>query len=139
MADTGNKSKQRWNASHYTQVKISINPTIADAFKSACADCGVSMAGVLSQFMADYAAERGVACVPQEPKAVDIIDRYKTRKARRSAVKTITAMINDVLAAEERYFNNIPDNLHGSKWHTASEADIDVMQEIISLMANIYG
>jgi hypothetical protein len=139
MADSRHKSRQRWNASHYTQVKISINPNIADAFKSACAADGVSMAGVISRFMADYTAERGGACAPsQEPKAVDVSDRYKTRKARRSAVKTIAVMLNDMLTAEERYFNNVPVNLHGSKWHEASETSIAIMQEIINLMKDIY-
>jgi hypothetical protein len=139
MADSRYKSRQRWNASHYTQVKISINPNIADAFKIACAVDGASMAGVLSRFMADYTAERGNACAPpQEPKVFEVSEKYNTRKARRSAVKSISIMLNDLLAAEERYFNSVPDNLQGSKWHEASEASITVIQEIISLMAEIY-
>ncbi len=130
-------SKQNWNASHYTQVKVSIKPDIADAFKAACAARGVSMAGVLSEFMNTYSS-RTTTDAPPVRKAPESKDRLKTRKARRSAVKTIAAQLCDLLAAEEDYYDNVPENLHGSKWHEASEASIAALQEIIVLMDEIY-
>jgi hypothetical protein len=54
MGHTSNKSKQRYNDSHYSQVKISVKPEVASAFKEACAVSNVSIAGVLSQFMETF-------------------------------------------------------------------------------------
>jgi len=51
---TSNTVKDRWNASHYTQIKVSVNPDTATAFKEACAVNGVSMASILSEFMDEY-------------------------------------------------------------------------------------
>jgi hypothetical protein len=41
------QAKKRWNAAHYTAVKVSIAPDVATAFKNACTEVGVSMAGKL--------------------------------------------------------------------------------------------
>ena len=59
MSDLATKAKARWNAANYVQLKVSVRPEIAAAFKAACAASGVSMAGELSRFMAEYSATPG--------------------------------------------------------------------------------
>jgi hypothetical protein len=51
MGKTSNETKARWNAAHYTQVKVSVKPEVAEAFKNRCRADGVSMAAELSRFM----------------------------------------------------------------------------------------
>jgi hypothetical protein len=54
LSSSANKAKTKWNVEHYKQVKVSVNPAVAAAFKFVCESAGVSMAGVLSSFMAQY-------------------------------------------------------------------------------------
>jgi hypothetical protein len=124
------KAKQSWNKAHYTQVKVSVPPDIAAAFKATCAMYGNSQAGVLSKFMAEYSQ----ACF----KKAESSDKLDTRKRRRAAIKDIAARLEEVLAAEERYRDNVPENLEGSKWHQASEDSISAIEDIIDDMSDIY-
>jgi len=128
VSNPSNVSKQKWNAAHYSQVKVSVKPEIADAFSAACAANAASQARVLSDFMAEYSR------IPAEKTNT----RLNSRKARRSAVKAVTAQLADILAAEESYRDNVPENLQGSKWHEASEASISVICEALDLMSEIY-
>jgi len=101
MSDTSNASKQRWNALNYTQVKISVRPELAAAFKSACAEAGASMASVLAGFMASYS---------QFPAKRDpLVDPYATRKQRRRAVEALISQMDSLALAEESYRDNIPE------------------------------
>jgi hypothetical protein len=134
-----NDAKQRWNAAHYTQVKVSVNPDVAASFKAACAANDKSQAFVLSKFMAEYCE-----MTPDKTKKPGMHEgraspfTLETRKKRRAAVKAIAARLEDVLAAEERFYDSVPDNLHGSKWHEASETSISIIQEILDLLSDIY-
>jgi len=114
---------------HYAQVKVSVKPEIAAAFKAACAEQGVSQAQVLSAFMADFS---------KKPKTEPPTTRLDSRKRRRAAVQRIAELLGAILYAEENYFVSVPDNLHGSKWHEASEASISILQEIIDNLGDIY-
>jgi hypothetical protein len=123
-------SKQRWNAAHYVQVKVSVAPDIAAAFKAACASDGISMAAAISEFMDDYSERLPAKASPKSG--------LTTRKARRAAVKSITEKLSELLEAEEAYYDNVPENLHGSKWHQSSEISIAAIQEVIELLEEIY-
>lgn len=123
-------SKQRQNASPYTQVKVSINPEIASAFKSACVVANVSMASVLSDFMADY-SQISVKCKAPS-------NHLATRRQRRGNIKKISLQIEQLMIAEEEYRDNFPENLHGSKWHVAANHSIDILQEVIELLEEVY-
>jgi hypothetical protein len=125
-----NKAKQSWNKAHYTQVKVSVTPDIAAAFKAACKARGSSQASVLSKFMADYSQV--------SLKKAELSDRLDTRKRRIAAINAIVERFGEVLIAEECYRDNVPENLVGSKWHEASEDSISAMQDIIDLMSDIY-
>lgn len=130
LSESGNKSKQTWNAAHYTQIKFSINPETAAAFKTACAAANVSMAGIISEFMTNY-TERPANSTANAVKVA-------TRRQRRATVKVILSQIEQLLFAEECYRDNIPENLQGSKWFESAEQSIAVMQEIIELLEEVY-
>jgi len=125
------KTKQNWNTAHYAQVKVSVDPDIAAAFKADCQANGKSQASVLSGFMADYSQ--------LNPDKTEPADKLDTRKRRRAAIKMITARLENLLAAEENYRDNVPENLQGSKWHEASESSICALREVIDCMLDIYG
>jgi len=132
MSNASNDSKQRWNASHYAQVKISVKPEIANAFKAACAAANLSMASVLSAFMADF-SNTGI---PKKSSTHAML--FDSRRNRRRAADKITLQMEQLLLGEENYYNNVPESLQGSKWHDASEQSISVIQEIIERLGEIY-
>jgi len=54
LSQSNRKGVMSINNSEYTQVKVSVDSRIAAAFKASCLSSGVSMASVLSQYMATY-------------------------------------------------------------------------------------
>jgi hypothetical protein len=130
MPNPSNEAKQRWNDSHYTQMKFNIKPDIAAAFKDACAAADVSMAGVISGFMAEYSQ--------LSPKCKTPADPFATRRLRRKFIKGLILQMEKLMSAEERCRDNTPDNLQGSKWYEAAENSIDVIHEVIDLLGEIY-
>jgi len=130
MPNPSNASKQRWNAGNYTQVKISVRPELAAAFKAACAEAGSSMASVLAGFMANYSQHP----VKRDPPA----DPYATRKLRRQAVGALISQLESLALAEERYRDNIPENLRGSVRYEEAVRSVDAACEAIELLHDIY-
>ena len=141
MPNPSSKSKQRWNASHYRQLKISVIPDTAALFKAACAANNVSMAGVLSKFMDEYirAASKGEhqskadPCTKNNPPKT-----FETRRKRRDAVNNMKLQMEQLMFAEERYRDAIPENLQGSKWYDAADHSIELIQEILELLSEVY-
>jgi len=130
MANPSNASKQRWNATNYTQVKISVKPELAVAFKAACAASGASMASILSGFMASYSQNPVKYGPPADP--------YATRKLRRRAVDAIISQMESLAFAEERYRDNMPENLHGSLRYEEADRSVDTAYEAIDRLHDIY-
>jgi regulator of PEP synthase PpsR (kinase-PPPase family) len=125
-----NESKQRWNTAHYKQVKVAVDPELAAEFKNACAAAEVSMASVLSEFMASYSGR------PATQKSTD--DPYATRKRRRDAVNAMIAALTELTYAEERYRDNIPANLQNSSRYEDAEQSISAAYDTIELLGEIY-
>ena len=130
MSDITSSAKDLWNAAHYTQVKVSVCPETAAAFKAACKNSNCSMASVLSKFMEDYSQ----AATKSKKQANPVPSRRK----RRNSVKSIIANMEQLMLEEEAYKDNIPENLQGSKWYDAAEQSISIMQEAIDLLYEIY-
>ena len=130
MPNSPSKSKQRWNAEHYTQIKVSVNPEIAEAFKTSCTKSGVSIASVLSKFMADYSKIPTIKKPPTDP--------YGTRRKRRNAAKVILIQMEQLALAEERCRDNIPESFQNSKLYEDSEQSADTLNEIIDLLREAY-
>ena len=141
MPNPSSKSKQRWNESHYRQLKISVSPDTATLFKAACAANNVSMAGVLSKFMDEYIH---IDSVGERQSKIDLrakekpSDPYETRRKRRNVVNNIKLQLEQLMIAEERYRDTIPENLQGSKWYDAADNSIELIQEILELLSEVY-
>ena len=112
-----------------TQVKVSVDPEIASAFKTACIGSGTSMAVVLTQCMEDYAAHR------KKPKAAP---DYSTRRRRRAAIKGVIDNLEQMKAWEEQVYENMPENLQGSAAHDAAAEAVSSLEEAIEALAAFW-
>ena len=130
MAKTSNKSKQAWNAEHYVQIKVSVNPEIASAFKATCKAAGVSMASTISAFMESYPS------IPVKRVSPTII--LTTRQHRRKALKQLIGTLEEIRDAEETYRDNIPDNLTNSIVYETAHESVTVMNDAIDILENAY-
>jgi hypothetical protein len=129
MGNTSTRVKQKWNAAQYTQVKVSIDPDLAKAFKTACAASGESMASVLSRHMAVYSKTNG----NKKP-----LSDYSTRQRRCRAVGKIIVSLEAIKEAEEAYVGNIPENLQNSVRYDNAEQSVNALYEAISVLAEVY-
>jgi len=108
------------------QVKVSVPPNVAAAFKKMCADNDVSMAGELTQYMADYASvEKG-----KKDATLD----FSTKRKRRKAIKSIIKQLEQIKGFEEQYRDNIPENLQGSTVYDNAEECVAWLEEAIELL-----
>jgi hypothetical protein len=128
-SNAATQAKKRWNASHYTQIKVSVDPDAAAAFKTACAATGISMAAVLTEFMMKYSD-----VAKKRKPAPD----YSTRRIRRAAVSSIVRQTEQIMAAEERYRDNIPENLQGSVVFEKADECVSLLEEAIELLGSVY-
>jgi hypothetical protein len=115
------------NEAKYKQLKISVNPKIVSAFKTACANANVSMALVLSQFMADYAKKPVTKKRDSEPD-------YSTRPRRRVVVSKIAKQLVKVRDWEQAYCDRIPGNLQSSVVYERSEEFISCLDTAIDAL-----
>ena len=123
------QAKKRWNAKHYTVIKVSANPVVAATFKAACVASGVSMNSKLTQFMAEY----GNASRNNKPKP-----DYSTRRQRRAAIKHYTQKIALIRDAEELCRDNTPENLQGSVVYEQADEYLALLMEAVELLESIY-
>jgi len=130
MSKTSNEVKQRYNESHYVQLKVSVDPHIAAAFKEKCNENGVSMAGVLSQYMAIYSGTAAKNSLP--------FIKTKTRPDRRESVKMLIAKLEQIRDAEETYMDNIPANLQSSPNFDAADVSVSALDEALELLISAY-
>jgi hypothetical protein len=144
MSKPSNAVKQRWNASHYTQIKVSVNPETAQAFKAACRTAGVSVAGVLERYMRRYAGSAGdliegehgsrgeasstASLAPPKRQPMTTIEKsvatvnVKTLNDRRKAMALICSLLDRLIDSETDYMDNMPVNLQqGEQYERALE------------------
>jgi hypothetical protein len=131
MGKTSNKTKDKWNAANYTQIKVSVNPEIAAAFKAACEADNVSMASELSGFMAGRAAMplRG----PDE-KGLQLANRG----GRRKRLNILIRLLEQIKDAEEAYQDAIPVNLQGSVRYENAGQCIEAIEEALEILKEAY-
>ena len=131
MSSAANRAKTKWNSAHYTQVKISVDPEIANTFKTACDLSGISMAGVLSKYMSEYGA------IAKKNKPTQEYD-VSTRRQRRKIIATVTCLMEKVLDGEICSHDNVPENLQGSYAYESAEESISAIENVIELLETIY-
>jgi hypothetical protein len=128
-SNAATQAKKRWNAEHYTVIKVSADPGVATAFKAACVASNVSMNGKLTQLMAEY----GNAAKKQKSRP-----DYSTRRQRRAAVKSILLQLEQIRDAEEQCRDNIPENLQGSSIYDTADEYVSSLSETVELLESIY-
>ena len=136
MPNAATRAKARWNAANYVQIKASVRPEIAAAFKAACAAAGVSMAGALSRLMAEYAAVEA-AGQAAGMKTGDA-DSVSTMKKRRNTVRAVTMLLEQVRDAEELFIGNAPDNLQSAPVYASAGEYVSVLDDVIEQLGGIY-
>ena len=104
------------------QVKVSVAPQIAAAFKGACAAANVSMAAELTRFMANYS--NSMANNRDAP-------GYTTRRKRRTVIKRIIMQLEQLKAAEEYFLDNAPENLQGAPIYETADEYISIFDDVI--------
>lgn len=124
MGITSNESKQRYNAEHYTQVKVSVPHETAAVFKSKCAAAGVSMASELKYFMSGHKSQQPLL--------------LRTRQLRRKAVTMLIQQIEAIINAEQEYINNIPANLQNSRVYDTAEQTVSALEEALNILNEAY-
>lgn len=130
MAASANGIKQKWNQAHYTQVKVSVPHDLAKAFKDICLAEDVSMASEISCFMRDKTSSICQNKLPPEP--------YKTRPKRRKAVLAIIEQLENIMQAEMRYLDNIPDNLRASIRFEEAEQTVSCLDDAVNFLSQAY-
>jgi len=130
MGRTSTQAKQEWNRKNYTQVKISVKPATASAFKAACAAADASMASVLSCFMDEYS--KNVS--EKKGYAPDL----STKRQRRAALKSLVRLLERIRDNEEYFRGRIPDNLHASPAYDCAEECIAALNEALDILDSAY-
>jgi len=115
------------------QVKVSIDPKVAIAFKAACVASDTSMAAELSAFMSDRARVLNESAEKRLK-----TDSLETRGKRRRQVSLIIARLVSIKEFEEAYQQRIPENLQESQAYENSSHSIDVLEEAINLLEDAY-
>ena len=107
-----------------TQIKFTIDSSIVAAFKAKCLAGGVSMTSVVSQWMCTCQPKKSV-----EPKPL-------TRPKRRMAVMKIIALLNEILAMEERHRGSIPEQF--TQRHEWSQHACDHLAEAVDKLRDAF-
>ena len=129
------QAKKRWNASNYTQVKVSVRPEVAASFKAACIVAGVSMASELSRFMTEYAV---ILESKKYRKKVAVADYASTKKKRIKTVRGLIDKLENIRDAEEQAMENTPENFRGSDNFEAFEDRLSSMNEALGILEGLY-
>lgn len=121
----------------YKQIKVSVEPTLAESFKTVCMNSGVSMATELSSFMA---ARSGVQAelTAKEAKQAKASPCYDTRPKRRQHIRLIIPQLEAIRDYESTYRENIPLNLQTSRAYEAAEHAVDTLEQAIDLLNDAY-
>ena len=108
-----------------------MDPDIASVFKRKCKSVGVSIASVLSQFMADYSKSTVKRKAP-------LVEDSSIKKKRRLLIDHAARLVEAARYGEEIARDNTPKNLQSTERCTASEDSISKMDEIIDLLYEVY-
>ena len=117
----------------FKQLKVSVEPDLAESFKSACMSTGVSMAAELSAFM----AARVGTIAKSAAKVVKSVG-YDTRAKRRYHVSQIVIQLETIIRHEDAYRANIPVNLQSGPAYENADMAIDSLEQAIDLLKEAY-
>jgi hypothetical protein len=148
MGKQTNAYKQRWEAEHYRQVKVSVRRELAMAFKAVCEAAGVSVAGEISAFMSERCGQTegrigtpaGARCDRGTLSESDA-EALSSKRKRRAAVKKILSQLETIKDAPGAALENTPENLRGSEAYENAEESLTLIEDAIDavgVLAEIY-
>jgi len=117
----------------FKQLKVSVEPDLAESFKSACMNAGVSMAAELSAFMAVRAGS-----VARTASKAAKNNGYDTRAKRRYHISQIVIQLESIMRYEDAYMSRIPENLQAGPAYENAEMAIDTLEQAIDLLKETY-
>jgi hypothetical protein len=94
-------------------------------FKEKRTNAGVSMSSEISGSMSGQ--NSGKTQAPPE-----------TRQLRRKALKTLVQQLESIMGAEQRYMENIPENLQNSRMYESAEQSVSALEEALCILAEVY-
>jgi hypothetical protein len=120
----------------YKQLKISVDPSLAAAFKTVCRKSGTSMAHELSTFMRSKIDSGATLCDLSDTETGMVL--VSTRAHRRKATASVVSQIECILIAEESYRDRIPENLKGSDAYEVADQAVDSLEQAIALLTEAF-
>jgi len=115
------------------QLKITIDPKIAETFKAACVASGISMTAELSAFMSDRA---GILNALTDKRLKH--DSLDTRGKRRRQVNLIIDRLVSIKSFEESYRSRIPESLQSGQAYEDSDLSIEMLEQAIDSLHEAY-
>ena len=116
----------------FKQLKVSVEPDLAESFKTACMNAGVSMAAEFSTFMAARAGTMATIATKARNNG------YDTRAKRRHHVSQIVIQLETIMGYEDAYRAKIPENLQSGPAYENAEMAIDALEQAIDLLKYAY-
>jgi hypothetical protein len=108
LSTAASKAKQRWNKKHYSQVKVSVFPVVAQRFKAACVSADISMSSALVAFMTAYVDATDAQSMPASgKKQMDLA----SKRGRRKLLCDLFKQLQKIKDAEEAYRDSVPENM----------------------------
>ena len=108
------------------QVKVHVPLEVFIALKNMSAAHSISMSALITKLIVD-------ATGINRPKMVMEPD-YSTRRRRNAAITSIIKEIQRIKEYEERYRDNIPENLQNSVVYEAAEQHIEWLDEVLEVL-----
>jgi hypothetical protein len=132
VGKTSSAAKNKWIAKRYSQIKIAIDPELAESFKSLCRAENTTVTGELSGFMSGR-------CRNEAPPKRAEKEPLSTRGGRRKLTGELIAMLEDIKDAEAAYLSNIPTNLQNSVNYENAEQCINALEEALDALYGAFG
>ena len=115
------------------QFIVSVEPGLAESFKAACLNAGVSVSDELSEFMAER------SCSLLMPASYSSKDSgFDTRRKRRRHVASIILHLEAIRDHEDAFRANVPENLQSGPAYENAELAIDSLEQAIDLLKDAY-
>ena len=68
----------------------------------------------------------------------DDLFQVGTRRDRRKAIDVVIRWVESIRDAEERYMDNVPENLCGSENYEIAEQAVSILDEVITMLYEVY-
>jgi len=107
------------------QLKVQVPLEVFIALENMSATHSISMSALITKLIVEATGNR--------PKLVVESD-YSTRRRRNAAITSIIKEIQRIKEYEERYRDNIPENLQNSVVYEAAEQHIEWLDEVLEVL-----